>query len=177
MSNLFVLTFDSEEKATEVLTELGSLQKQNLIKLEDAAVAVKDQKGKVKVTQTLEKRMKGSATVWGGFWGLLIGLIFGGPIFWALFSGLLARFFAKGTDLGIDNTFIKEVGDSLEPGGSAVFMLVIEAVEEKVLEDLKQFGGKLFSTSLSVEDEEKLRKALEDDTVAEAATAAIELDD
>jgi uncharacterized membrane protein len=84
---------------------------------------------------------------------------------------------AKGTDLGIDNTFIKEVGDSLEPGGSAIFMLVIEAVEDKVLEDLKQFGGKLFSTSLSVEDEEKLRKALEDDTVAEAATAATDLDD
>jgi len=94
-----------------------------------------------------------------------------------LFTGLLARFFAKGTDLGIDNTFIKEVGDSLEPGGSALFMLVIEAVEDKVLEDLKQFGGKLFSTSLSKEDEEKLRKALEDDTVAEAATAATDLDD
>ena len=177
MSNLFVLTFDSEEKAAEVLTELGTLQKQNLITLEDAAVAVKDQKGKVKVTQTLEKRQKGAATVWGGFWGLLIGLIFGGPIFWALFTGLLARFFAKGTDLGIDNTFIKEVGDSLEPGGSALFMLVIEAVEDKVVEDLKQFGGKLFSTSLSKEDEEKLRKALEDDTVAEAATAATDLDD
>ncbi len=56
-------------------------------------------------------------------------------------------------------------------------MLVLEAVEDKVLEDLKQFGGKLFSTSLSVEDEEKLRKALEDDTIAEAATAATDLDD
>ena len=177
MSNLFVLTFKGEKKAAEVLTELGSLQKQNLIKLEDADVAVKDQKGKVKVTQTLEKMQKGSATIWGGFWGLLIGLIFGGPIFWALFAGLLARFFAKGVDLGIDNTFIKEVGDALEPGDSALFMLVIEAVEDKVLEDLKQFGGKLFSTSLSAEDEEKLRKALEDDTVAEAAAAATELGD
>jgi uncharacterized membrane protein len=56
-------------------------------------------------------------------------------------------------------------------------MLVIEAVQDKVLEDLKQFGGTLYSTSLSVEDEEKLRKALEDDTVAEAAEAATELGD
>ncbi len=177
MSNLFVMTFKSESKATEVLTELGNLQKQNLIQLEDAAVAVKDQKGKVKVTQTLEKMQKGSATVWGGFWGLLIGLIFGGPIFWALFAGLMARFFARGVDLGIDNTFIKEVGDALEPGDSAVFMLVIEAVQDKVIEDLKQYGGTLYSTSLSDEDEEKLRKALEDETVAKAATEATELED
>ena len=58
-----------------------------------------------------------------------------------------------------------------------LFMLVIEAVQDKVLDDLKQFGGTLYSTSLSVEDEEKLRKALEDDTVAAAASAATELGD
>ena len=85
MSTLIAITYDTADKATQALEKLGELQKMQLVTLEDAAVAVKDQKGKVKVTQTLEKMHTGSAAVWGGFWGLLIGLLFLAPIFWGLF--------------------------------------------------------------------------------------------
>jgi uncharacterized membrane protein len=58
------------------LEKLGELQNMQLVTLVDAAVAVKDQKGKAKVTQTLEKMKTGSASIFGGFWGVLIGLPF-----------------------------------------------------------------------------------------------------
>ncbi len=97
--------------------------------------------------------MTGSAALWGGFWGLLIGLLFLAPIFWGLFGALMGFIAGKSGDVGIDDKFIKDVGNSLDPGGAAVFMLVLEATADKVLEELAPYGGHVFQTSLSKEDE------------------------
>ena len=176
MSELFVITYDKEQIGRDAFNELANLQKMQLLELEDAALAVKDQGGKVKVKQTLENQVSGTAAVWGGFWGLLIGLLFLAPIFWGLMGALLGYIFGKGTDIGIDNKFIKQVGESLEPGGAALFMLVVKATPGKVLEQMKQFGGEVYQTSLSNEDEEKLKKALEHDKVSAAAEESLELE-
>ena len=176
MSTLVVLTYDDQETGRQVLDELGNLQKMQLLTLEDAALAVKNDKGKVKVTQTLEKQATGTAALWGGFWGLLIGLFFVFPILWGLFGALMGGLFGKAADLGIDNKFIKEVGESLEPGGSAVFALVVEATEDKVLDDLSKYGGHVYQTSLSEEDEELLKQALEHPKLKEASDEVLDVD-
>lgn len=173
MSTLIAITYDDADTANQALQKLAELQKMQLVTLEDAAVAVKDKKGKVKVTQTLEKLNTGSATLFGGFWGLLIGLLFLAPILWGLFGALLGALFSKGTDLGIDNKFIKDVGDSLDPNQSALFILVVEATEDKVLPEMAKFGGKVYQTSLSNEDEETLKKALEHEDVNAAAQESL----
>ena len=177
MSDLVVITYDTEQTGRDAFDELANLQKMQLLELEDAALAVKDDKGKVKVKQTLENQVSGSSAVWGGFWGLLIGLIFLAPIFWGLMGALLGYIFGKGTDIGIDNKFIKQVGESLEPGGAALFMLVIKATPDKVLEQMQKFGGEVYQTSLSNEDEEKLKKALEHENVKDAADETLELEE
>ncbi len=58
---------------------------------------------------------------------------------------------------------MKEVGQSLKPGTSALFVLVRKATPDKVLEGLKQFTGKgrVFQTSLGKDDENALREVLE----------------
>lgn len=178
MSTLIAITYDQADSAETALNTLMDLQKEHVIELEDAAVAVKDQKGKVKIKQTLEKANTGASAVWGGFWGLLIGLIFLSPIFWAVIGALMGALFSKAADLGIDNKFIKEVGNSLEPGGSALFLLVRQATPDKVLPELEKVGNAhVFQTSLSKEDEDKLRQALEHDQVRDAAEDSLELDD
>ena len=177
MSDLLVITYDKEQTGRDAFAELANLQKMQLLELEDAALAVKDDKGKVKVKQTLENQVSGSSAVWGGFWGLLIGLIFLAPIFWGLMGALLGYIFGKGTDIGIDNKFIKQVGESLDPGGAALFMLVIKATPDKVLEQMQKFGGEVYQTSLSNEDEEKLTKALEHENVQDAAHDTLELEE
>ena len=176
MSTLIAITYDTADKAKAVLEELSQMQKMKLITLEDAAVTVKDQKGKVKVTQTLEKMATGSSVTWGFFWGFLIGLIFMAPIFWGLFSALFAGLLGKGRDLGIDNKFIREVGDSLDPGQSALFLLVVEATADKVLPEMAKFGGKVFQTSLSNEDEALLKEALENEQVSAVAEETLDLE-
>jgi uncharacterized membrane protein len=168
MSQLIVFTYDKEDKAMIALQKVADLSKQHLIDVEDAAVIVKNAKGKVKVQQTLEALVKGSNVASGGFWGLLIGLIFGGPMFLALLGMGLSTLFNRKLDVGIDNQFIKDVGNDLAPGDSALFLLSGELTVDKVADALRDYGGKLYHTSLSKEAEENLAKALEHAPLVEA---------
>ena len=176
MSDLIAITYEDEQTAFDALDKLGELSKMQLITLADAAVAVKDQKGKVKVKQTLENMATGSSATWGFFWGLLIGLLFLAPIFWGLFGALMGVIMGKTRDLGIDNKFIKEVGESLDPGQSALFMLVVDVTPDKVLDEMRQFGGTVFQTSLSKEDEAALKEALGHEQVSAAAEEMVDLE-
>lgn len=176
MSDLIAITYADQASGQQAFASLDNLQKLQLLTLEDAALAYKNEKGKVKVKQTLENKHAGSVATWGFFWGFLIGLIFGGPLFWGLFTALLGGLLGKSTDLGIDNKFIKEVGESLEPGGSALFMLVIDSTPDKVLPELEKFGGTVRQTSLSKDDEEKLRAVLEHQDVKESVDDNLELE-
>ncbi len=158
MSELIAVGFKDEFKADEVLLDLAKLQREHLIDLEDAAVVVRNQKGKVRVKQAQE--LVTSGALGGGFWGLLLGLIFFNPLLgWAVGAAAGALSGAV-TDIGIDDGFIKEVGNTIEPGTSAIFVLVRKATPDKVLADLSQFEGKVLRTSLSKEDETKLQEAL-----------------
>ncbi|MFW5709561.1 MAG: DUF1269 domain-containing protein [Chloroflexota bacterium] len=174
MSQLIVFTYNNQEKAGQVLEAVAELNKQHLIQVQDAAVIVKDANGKVKVQQTLEAMVKSSNVASGGFWGLLIGLIFGGPIFLALLGMGLSALFGRKLDVGIDNQFIKNVGNDMKPGDSALFLLTEEITVDKVADALREHGGTLYHTSLSKEAEETLAKALEHEPIAEAIEAQAE---
>jgi uncharacterized membrane protein len=67
--------------------------------------------------------------------------------------------FGKAADYGINDDFIREVSEAVQPGNSALFLLVREAQADKVIEALKPFGGKILHTSLSKEEETRLREA------------------
>ena len=171
MSKLIVFTYNDKDKATTVLQSVAELSKQHLIEVQDAAVIVKDENGKVKVKQTLEAMVKSSNVASGGFWGLLIGLIFGGPVFMALLGLGLSALFGRKLDVGIDNQFIKNVGNDMKPGDSALFLLTEEITVDKVADALREYGGTLYHTSLSKEAEEQLAKALEHKPIVEAIAA------
>ena len=157
MSDLVVVAFDDETSAEQMRDALVGMQKRHLVTLEDAAVVVRKQDGKVKVKQATD--LVGAGALGGAFWGMLIGIIFWMP--WlglavGAMSGALGGHF---TDIGVDDDFIKEVGNTIEPGNSALFLLVREATPDKMVDELKQFKGKILQTSLSSEDEAKLRAA------------------
>ena len=161
MSDLVVISFNDEHQADEVLLTLGRLQADHLIDLEDAAVVVRKQDGKMKIKQTQNLTVAGA--VGGGFWGAFFGILFGGPLGFLVVGGTTAAVGAlmgKLRDIGVDDDFIKEVGDSLEPGSSAIFTLVISSTTDRVLESLQQYQGKVVRTSLSRDSEDALVQAL-----------------
>jgi uncharacterized membrane protein len=158
MSDLVVLAFDTETGAEQLRDDLIQLQKEHLIGLEDAAVAVRHQDGKVKIKQV--ESLAGAGALGGAFWGLLIGLIFFVPVFGLLVGAAAGAMIGKSRDIGVDDKFIKEVGDTLQPGNSALFLLVSKVVPDKVQDTLKKYKNvKVLKTSLSKEQEEKLKHA------------------
>ena len=158
MSTLVVIGYDDRFKAEEVRLKLMKLQKEYLIDMEDAVVAVKDEKGKVKLHQALNLTAAGAVS--GGFWGSLVGLIFLNPLLGLAVGAASGAVSGALTDVGIDDKFMKELAETLAPGSSALFVLVRKATPDKVLEEIKGTGGKVLRTSLSHEDETKLQTAL-----------------
>lgn len=157
MSDLVVVAFDNETKAYEVRDKLISLQKDHIVVLEDAAIAIRRMDGKVKIDQAVG--LVGRGTLGGAFWGFLFGIIFLVPFLGAAIGAATGALAGKFTDLGVDDNFIKEVGGTIEPGNSALLLLIREATWDKLEAEIEPFKGKILKTSLSNEQEEKLKEA------------------
>ena len=157
MSNLVVMAFHNEYGAEQVRDKLVDLQKAQLIKIDDACVVVRKQDGKVKVKQAAN--LAGAGALGGAFWGMLIGMLFFVPFAGMAIGAAIGGLSGAMSDYGIDDTFIKEVGNSIQPGTSAIFVLVREAMPDKVIEQLKPYHGKIIHTSLSAENEAQLKAA------------------
>lgn len=158
MSTLIVVGYDERFKAEEVRIKLQKLQREYLLDLEDAVVAFKDEKGRIKLDQAVNMTAKGAAS--GGFWGALVGLIFLNPLLGFAMGAAAGAVYGALTDVGINDNFMKELAATMAPGSSTLFVLVRKSTPDKVLEELEGTGGRILKTSLSNEDEAKLQAAL-----------------
>ncbi|MGB5062297.1 MAG: DUF1269 domain-containing protein [Candidatus Competibacter sp.] len=169
MSNTFVaIAYDDMFKAQEVRLRLLQMQKEYLIDLEDAVVAVRDEKGKVKLHQIHDLTTAGALS--GSFWGLLIGLLFMNPLLGLAAGAAGGALSGALADIGINDDFMKKLASELKPGTSVLFVLVKHFTPDKVLAELEGAGGRLLKTSLSHEDETKLQSVL-DAVKSSSATA------
>jgi uncharacterized membrane protein len=157
LGNLVVVAYDGEETAERARERLLQLQRQALVGLDDAVVVVRRADGKAKIKQTAS--LAGAGALSGAFWGLLIGLIFLLPGLGALVGATAGALSGKLVDLGIDDRFIKDVGAAITPGSSALFLLIHQATPERVIAEMKEFGGTIVQTNLSAEDEAALKEA------------------
>jgi uncharacterized membrane protein len=158
MSDLVVIAFPAEAKAEEVRQKLLAMQKEYLIELGDAVVAVKDSSGNVKLNQMINMTAAGAVT--GAFWGSLIGLIFLMPLVGAALGAASGTLSGYLTDIGIDDKWMKETAAAIQPGSAALFVLVRKVTADKVLEGLKGEGGTVLRTSLDHTKEAALQAAL-----------------
>ena len=158
-SNLVVIGFDDEHTAFAMRAELAKMQKEYLIDMEDIVVVTKDEKDKVKLHQAVN--LTASGAVGGTFWGMLIGMLFLNPLLGAAVGAGAGALSGKLSDIGVDDNFMKQLGETFTPGTSALFVLVRKATPDKVLEGLKGFKGKVIQTSLTKDKEEELRKVIE----------------
>jgi uncharacterized membrane protein len=172
MSDLIVIAYDDEFKAEEVRLALAKLQVEHLIELEDAAVVVKNAQGKIKLKQAVNLTGTGAAS--GGFWGLLIGTLFFAPLFGAAIGAASGALAGALSDIGVDDNFMRELGETLQPQTSALFVLVRKVTPDKVLADVSKYGGKVLRTSLSKDEEAQLQAVLDShglSSVAETSEA------
>jgi uncharacterized membrane protein len=167
MSDLVVIVYPSEQKAEEVRKRLFELQKEYLIKLGDAVIATKSSDGQIQLHQVVNTTASGALS--GSFWGLLIGVLFLNPILGAALGAAGGALGGALTDFGINDKFMKDLAESIHPGDAALFVLVREMTADKVLEQIKDYGGVVLKTSLTDAREQALRDALAGAAPAEAA--------
>ena len=158
MANLIIIAYDTEATAEAARKKLFELQKEYLIELGDAVVAVRQPDGQVKLNQLVN--MTAAGAVSGGMWGALIGLLFLNPLLGAAVGAGAGALSGRYKDVGIDDNFMKEAAGALKPGQAALCVLVRKVTADKVLPAMATFGGKVLSTNLSNEQEAKLQEAL-----------------
>ncbi|MFH5926670.1 DUF1269 domain-containing protein [Roseomonas xinghualingensis] len=158
MADLVVIAYPDEQTAEAARKKLFEFQREYLIELGDAVVAVRQADGNVKLNQLISTTATGAAS--GGLWGTLIGILFLNPLLGAAVgagAGALSGYF---TDIGIDDNFIKDAASALTPGQAALCVLVRKVTADKVIPAMSAFGGTVLRTNLSSEQEAKLREGL-----------------
>ena len=158
MSNLIAVAYDDVATAQDVIGALKELSVEHAITLEDAVVVEHRADGKIKLHQSLKPGAAGAAG--GALWGGLIGLLFLAP-----FLGMAVGAAAGGaagamSDLGVNDKFMKELGEDLQPGNAALLVLVRDSTPDKVLPRISAYGGRVVHSSLSNDAEAQLQAAL-----------------
>src|SRR6516225_3611108 len=170
MADLVEITFPSEEKAEEVRRKLLDMQKEYLIELGDAVIAVKQPNGHIKLNQLFHPAATGAAG--GALWGTLIGILFLMPLAGAALGAGAGALGGALTDAGINDRFMRDAAQTLQSGNAALFLLIRKMTTDKVLAELQGVGGTVIRTSFDESKEDALRAALAGVTPTAAPPAA-----
>jgi uncharacterized membrane protein len=158
MSQVVVLGFDTPEQAQQTLSRLRDIERAGQISLEDTAIVSRDEQGNLKTHNEVSGATEGGAVV-GGMLGLLIGgLIF--PLAGLAVGALAGAGIGALLHRGVDGKFVDEVRDKIQPGHSALFVIVREANADAALAAVRGMHGEVIQTSLDTDAEEQLREAL-----------------
>lgn len=157
MSELVVLLFDQEAEAGKVRDALRGQERTGTLDLEDTAVVIRDAAGNLRVQNQVSDTTK-MTTIGGGLLGLVVGFFF--PVLGLAVGTAGGALFGRMLDRGVDGKFVKEVGDALTPGHSALFIIYNNADPAATLATLRAFKGKVYHSTLGAEAETSLRRAL-----------------
>lgn len=148
MSELIVFVFDNETGAKQFEVDLISAQERQEFKVDDAALVVRTKVGRPMLSHATS--LVGRGSLGGMFWGFLLALVF-----WAKWWGISIG--GSLGDLGVDDDFVKEVGESVGKGHSALLVLTQDSMAEPVVQLAGIYGAKIVRTSFSEADEDVLR--------------------
>ncbi len=158
MSELLVIGYDDEQTAAEAAATVEQLAEDLLIQPDAIAVISRDRDGRFHA-QT-NHHVVGAATTWGMFWGLLFGFLFFVPLLGVAFGAALGGIAGLIDRALVNRDFATRVRDLLQPGTSALFLLVEHVPSDKVIAALSRYGGTVLRSSLDSTTEAELQEAL-----------------
>ena len=158
MADLIAIGYPDETTALSAMDEAERLQHELIIQADAVAAIVRNQEGKIRVVTN--HHAVGAGATWGMFWGLLFGLLFFIPVFGMALGAGMGALMGKITKSGIDRRFQEQVRDMVQPGTSALFLIVEKVTPDKAVEALSRYGGTVLKSSLSKEQEAELQAAL-----------------
>ena len=158
MAELIAIGYRDETTAELAASEAQRLARDLIIEPDAIAVISRDREGKFHVHTS--HNPVGAGATWGMFWGLLFGLLFFIPFFGLAVGAGMGALMGKITQSGIDREFQDQVRGLLQPGTSALFLMVEKVTPDKAVEAMSKYGGTVLKTSLSKEGEAELQEAL-----------------
>ena len=158
MADLIAIGYKDETTAEAAAGEARRLAKDLTIEPDAIAVIVRDAEGKFHVHTSHHSVEDG--TTWGMLWGLLFGALFFVPFLGVAVGAGLGAIMGRITKAGVDNDFQEQARDLLQPGTSALFLMVDKATPDRVVDALSHYGGTVLKSSLSEEGEKELKDAL-----------------
>jgi len=161
MATLVAIGYPDQGTAEQARETVQRLESELIIQADQVASISRDMEGKYHVHTTHGGASAGGGAVWGGFWGFLFGLLFFIPFAGLALGAGMGALFGHFGEKGIDKAFQEQVREHLQPGTSALFMVIEQATPDKAIGALQQFGGTVIKTSLSDEDTKKLQDALQ----------------
>jgi uncharacterized membrane protein len=170
MATLVAIGYPDEATAERARETVQRLESELVIQADQVAAISRDSEGKYHVHTTHGGASSGAGAVWGGFWGMLFGLLFFIPFAGLALGAGMGALMGHFGEKAIDKQFQQQVRDHLQPGTSALFMVIEQATPDKAIAALQEYGGTVIKTSLSDEDTEKLQDALQPPAQPEAAS-------
>lgn len=157
MSDLVAIAYGDLATAQQVASNLGDAVKGHDIELDDVVIVERKGDGKVKLHQP---SLAGLGAASGALWGGLIGLIFFVPLFGMALGAAAGAAGGALSDTGVDDDFMKQLGEQLTPGKAGLIVLIRQMSADKILPQIK-IPGTVIQTSLSNDDEQRLQEALD----------------
>jgi uncharacterized membrane protein len=149
---LVARVFDDPDRADEALKFVEDLHRQKAFRLLNAAVLVKAEDGttSLKDTKDLEpRRGRILGAIAGGLVGLLAGPV--GAVVGALAGVGAGSLAAKWVDLGFSDKFLAELQEHLQPGSSALIVLVEHEWAQPMSDALAGLEGVVLQQTLTDE--------------------------
>jgi uncharacterized membrane protein len=160
VATLTVWKFDTPEGADKAEALLERLVKEELIKVEDAAVVSWPEGKKSPQTRQLHS-LTGAGALGGAFWGMLFGLLFFVPLLGMAVGAAAGALGGSLADVGINDEFISSLRARITQGTSALFVMTSDAVLDKVTGEFGALHPELIHSNLTAEQEAKLRAVFE----------------
>lgn len=158
--HVVAIVFDKPSRADEVLLALIHVQQEGGIALSDAVVVAKGADGRTAVRQTTDIT-PGRGALGGAWLGLLVGTLFGGPLGGVVAGAAGGALYGKLVDIGLDDGWVKQMSEWIDPGTSALLLLVNGAtLRDSALRELARYEGRVVTTTFSNEVRDALQRAL-----------------
>jgi uncharacterized membrane protein len=170
VADLVAIGYPDETTALAAMDEVDRLADELIIQPDAVAAIVRNKEGKIRVTTN--HHVVGEGTTWGLFWGFLFGILFFVPFFGMAIGAGLGALMGRIEKSGLDKEFINQVRDLLQPGTSALFVVVEKVTPDKAVEALSTFGGTVLKSSLSKETEKELQAALHGESAGPSRSSA-----
>jgi uncharacterized membrane protein len=158
MADLVAIGYPDETTALAAMDEAERLQHELLIQADAIAAVVRNKEGKIRTVTN--HHAVGAGATWGLFWGMLFGILFLVPFFGMAVGAGMGALMGKVTKNAVDKEFETQVRDMLQPGTSALFMVVEKVTPDRAVEALSRYGGTVLKSSLSNQAQQELQEAL-----------------